>query len=396
MLSKEENDRLARVGRGTPMGELLRRYWHPVGCSALVDGKPQRVKLLDEDLVLYRGESGKPVLMQLRCTHRNVALDYGRVEGDAIRCPYHGWLFSNTGACIAQPSDPDSDCSRSQFALRSYKTEEVSGIIFAYMGPDPAPVLPIYDLLRSSNGFKQLRVYNVGSNWLQDAENILDATHFSWLHGYAFPQFGGKRTGAKIQPMSYGLVMSLALEGGAEESTAYIAPAINRFAVPIPGSEEGLMNVIIYRVPIDDYSHMNYMLAFIKNSQIPEDPARPVPTERLETKIGEYLPAEGDWWGIDVTDQDRMALEQQDAISDRTQEHLLASDVGVVSLRRLLREALEAVARGEDPIHVIRDPAEQNVELKFKVGGAPPVDSDFSESLFPDRHKAEPASAGVD
>jgi 5,5'-dehydrodivanillate O-demethylase oxygenase subunit len=90
MLTAEENELLTRIGPGTPMGEVLRRYWHPVGCSEWVTQKPQRIKVLGEELVIYRGESGRPAVMQLRCAHRSVALDYGRVEGDCIRCPYHG------------------------------------------------------------------------------------------------------------------------------------------------------------------------------------------------------------------------------------------------------------------------------------------------------------------
>ena len=100
MLTAEENELLTRIGPGTPMGEVLRRYWHPVGCSEWVTKKPQRIKVLGEELVLYRGESGRTALMQLRCAHRSVALDYRRVEGDCIRCPYHGWLYDATGQCL--------------------------------------------------------------------------------------------------------------------------------------------------------------------------------------------------------------------------------------------------------------------------------------------------------
>ena len=104
MLTTEENEMLTRIGPGTPMGEVLRRYWHPVGCSEWVTKKPQRVKVLGEELVLYRGESGRPALMQLRCAHRSVALDYGRVEGDCIRCPYHGWLYDTSNVSNSRPN----------------------------------------------------------------------------------------------------------------------------------------------------------------------------------------------------------------------------------------------------------------------------------------------------
>ena len=119
------------------MGALLRRYWHPVGCSEFVTSKPQRVKVLGEELVLYRGASGTPALMQLRCAHRSLALDYGRVEGDSIRCAYHGWLYDQTGQCLAQPAEPEGSSFKEKIRLKSYQVQEVSGLVFGYMGPEP-------------------------------------------------------------------------------------------------------------------------------------------------------------------------------------------------------------------------------------------------------------------
>ena len=119
MLSQVENDLFARVGPGTPMGDLLRRYWHPVGCSEYITNKPQRLKVLGEELVLYRGVSGEPVLMQLRCAHRSLALDYGRVEGDSLRCPYHGWLYDKSGRCVAQPAEPEGSSFKEKIRLKS-------------------------------------------------------------------------------------------------------------------------------------------------------------------------------------------------------------------------------------------------------------------------------------
>ena len=114
--------------------------------------------MLGEELVLYRGESGTPVLMQLRCAHRSLALDYGRVEGDNLRCPYHGWLYDKTGQCLAQPAEPEGSSFKEKVKLRAYRTQEVSGLVFAYMGPDPAPVLPLYDVLRMEDGVKGVQV----------------------------------------------------------------------------------------------------------------------------------------------------------------------------------------------------------------------------------------------
>lgn len=363
---QEENELLTRVGPGTPMGNLLRRYWHPVGCTSLVSSKPQRVKVLGEELVLYRGESGQAVLMQLRCAHRNVALDYGRVEGDSIRCPYHGWLYDSGGKCVAQPMEREGTKINSTFTLRSYPTQEVSGLIFAYMGPDPAPVLPLYDVMRMEGGFKQIRSYNIGANWLQSADNLLDVTHFAWLHGYTFPSFGGKRAAYRFERSDFGIYITVGPEGGPQDTGPYIFPANNRFA--LPDENGGLLQVLFFRVPTDDHSHENYFLAFRESADAPADAHLNVQAVRFETKVGEYIPLESDWWGIDLGDQDRMAIEQQGVIADRTREHLVASDEGIVRMRRMLREAIDAVERGEDPIGVIRDPAKQNVEFKLNIG----------------------------
>ncbi len=153
MLSREENELFTKVGPSTKMGEVLRRYWHPVGASQWVAAKPQRVKVLGEELLLYRGSSG-PVLMQLRCAHRSLALDHGRVEGDCIRCPYHGWLYDQAGQCLDQPAEPEGSSFKEKVRLKAYKVQEAGGIVFGYLGPEPAPLLPLYDLLTVEDGVK--------------------------------------------------------------------------------------------------------------------------------------------------------------------------------------------------------------------------------------------------
>lgn len=366
MLTQEENERLTQVGPGTPMGNLLRRYWYPVGCSELVTSKPQRVKVLGEELVLYRGASG-PALMQLRCAHRNVALDYGRVEGDAIRCPYHGWLYNRDGACIAQPAEPDTDGYKEEFGLTSYPTQEACGMVFAYMGPSPAPALPLYDVLRMKGGVTTIRVEKTQTNWLQATENILDVAHFSWLHGFTFPFFGTKRLDYKFERADYGIDMMLGLAGAPlNDVSPFVFPTINRFSLPAhPDSPP--MQVIQYRVPCDDDSHITYFIGFNATKE-QADGGHIISALVIDSVPGLYKPLEGDWWGIDLADQDRMAAEQQGTLTDRRHEHLVASDVGVVRMRRMFREAMEAVERGEDPIGVIRDPAEREVDFQLTRG----------------------------
>ena len=360
MLTAEENELLTRIGKGTPMGEVLRRYWHPVGCSEWVTKKPQRVKALGEEMVLYRGESGRSVLMQLRCAHRSVALDYGRVEGDCVRCPYHGWLYDAAGQCLEQPAEPVGSRYKDEIRLRAYPTQEMGGLVFGYMGPDPAPLLPLYDLLRLEDGVRMIQVGNVNANWMNHVENIVDISHLAWLHGYTFPAYGGKRVTYHWERTEYGADNVMLIDGIEDtHRSCYGFPLVNRFALPpVEGSGGELVRSMIYRVPVDDYSTLLYFLRFYPSDN------RTLRLVRQEHKLGEYRELPGDWWGIDVSDQDRMAVEQQGAIADRTKEHLGASDGGIVLMRRMMRDSLAAAAAGRDPLFIIRDPAKQIVEFR--------------------------------
>ena len=361
MLSQEENELFTRVGPGTPMGELLRRYWHPVGVSQDVTTKPQRLKVLGEELMLYRGASGKVTLMQLRCAHRSLALDYGRVEGDDIRCPYHGWLYAANGQCLAQPAEPEGSAFKDKVKLKTYPVQEFSGLVFGYMGPQPAPLLPLYDVLRMEDGVKGIQVRNVNANFFNHVENIVDVSHLAWLHGYAYPSYGGKGVTYHWEPQSYGLDNVMVMEGRNDDSDTHIScygfPTVNRFNVsPVkPGGEQ--VRSVLYRVPVDDASTLLYFVRFY-----PSDKRAFSVTKRME-QLGVYKELKEDWWGIDVSDQDRMAIEQQGVIADRPNEHLGVSDGGIIMMRKMMRDSLVAVAAGKDPFGVIRDPAKQNVDF---------------------------------
>lgn len=367
MLTQEENDRLTSVGPGTPMGNVLRRYWHPVGGSALVTTKPQRVKVLGEELVLYRGAGGNAVLMQLRCAHRGVALDHGRVEGDAIRCPYHGWLYDGSGQCLAQPAEIKE--SPDGIRLTSYRTEEAGGIVFAYLGPEPAPLLPLYDVL-SAEGQKQLILFKIDVNWLQAVEQNTDIAHFCWLHGYTFPRMGGKKPRIRVERTAYGMEIQADFDGGPPDIIPFALPGFIRFTLPPIQPDGKTQEVMLQYVARDDTSYEGYLLTVEGGDSSKAGDCGVIPASRIDPKFGEYKPLPGDWWGIDLEDQDRMASEQQGVIADRTKEHLVASDIAIVQLRRLLQEAIEAVQRGDDPVGVIRDPAKQQLHLNhaFRTG----------------------------
>jgi phthalate 4,5-dioxygenase oxygenase subunit len=184
MLSREDNELLTRVGRGTPMGDLLRRYWMPFlfGTEIDVDGKPARVRLLGEDLIAFRDSSGRVGLVAEQCPHRRASLYFGRNEECGIRCIYHGWKFDVTGTCVDQPSEPDSSTFKNRVRLTSYPCEERCGFIWTYMGPTPAPPMPNFEWMNlpQEHHAHSMRVQK--SNWLQALEGEFDQSHVSYLH----------------------------------------------------------------------------------------------------------------------------------------------------------------------------------------------------------------------
>ena len=361
MLARDEHEILTRVGSGTPLGEVLRRFWQPVGLSELVTSKPQRMKVLGEELLLYRGASGKVVLTQLRCAHRSLALDFGRVEGDCIRCPYHGWLYDAEGQCLEQPAEPEGSGFKEKVRITAYPTQEISGLVFAYMGPGAAPVLPTYELFDETEGVKGVQMRNVNANWLNAAENIVDISHLAWLHGYTFPAYGAKKITYHWDRKDYGIDNVLLIDGVPDTHiSCYGFPNVNRFSGP-PVEEGGaIVNSMIWRVPMDDTSVMQYFLRFYKSS------THSFRSARFHAELGKYKPLPEDWWGIDVSDQDRMAVEQQGTFADRENEHLGVSDGGIILLRKLLKESMALIQAGKDPVGVIRDPAKHRVLFPHK------------------------------
>ena len=183
MLTQEANDRLTRVGPGTPMGNLLRRYWHPVATEFELDQEPVlAVKLLGENLALYRTEVGALGLLAQRCPHRGASLAYGIPEDDGLRCPYHGWKFDSGGHCLEQPAEPVDSTFKDRIRIPAYPVQPMGGLIWAYLGPEPVPLLPRYDLFVRDDVNREIGVSRLPCNWLQIMENSLDPVHLEHLH----------------------------------------------------------------------------------------------------------------------------------------------------------------------------------------------------------------------
>src|ERR671924_1239531 len=181
-LSFEENEALTRVGPQTPGGEMLRRYWHPIAFAKELKGRPKHRRILGEDLVLFRDDAGRLGLLASRCSHRGTSLEFGHIEDGGLRCCYHGWLYDVEGRVLETPGEPPTSTFKERLRQPSYKAQELGGVIFVYMGPEPAPLLPRYDVLVREDGVRTRRARTVNCNLFQMIENSVDQNHLKWLH----------------------------------------------------------------------------------------------------------------------------------------------------------------------------------------------------------------------
>ncbi len=173
---------LSTVGPGTKCGEFLRRYWHPVALSSDCSSRPRNVKLLGEDLVLFRDKSGRPGLLYPRCMHRGTSLYYGRVEERGIRCCYHGWLFDVRGNCLDQACEPEGGRHRDKCRQPWYPVQERYGLVFAYLGPaEKIPQLPQYAILEDLEEGERIAADD-GSRFGQHGDSGMPILPYTWLH----------------------------------------------------------------------------------------------------------------------------------------------------------------------------------------------------------------------
>ena len=393
MLSAEDNEILTRVGPGTPMGNLLRRYWIPACLSAEIaepDGAPVRVRLLCEDLVAFRDTSGAVGLLEERCPHRGASLFYGRNEGCGLRCTYHGWKFDVTGQCTDQRSELHPFAQR--IKTRSYPVRESGGIVWAYLGPAET-MTPFRDFGTESlpSGLAAVNKEQIFCNWVQSMDGDLDTAHISNLHqfdaiddvpddgtdkpgypsGYMSMRFwrhdpralievddawhGFRYAGLRVTPNGYRHA----------RVTAYIFPSSTIIA-QIPFSTRQ-----IFVVPSDDVTTYRYNFTtqppanprgyggplFFTYEKYPFEmlpPGGVVPrtyTRENDYRIDRFAQKGLSYSGIaDFRSQDAMATETAGPIYDRTTEHLGSTDVAVIRMhRQLLRAAKALAAAGGDP-----------------------------------------------
>ena len=370
------NARLTEVGRGTPMGELLRRYWHPVGLSADAGGTPRPVKVLGEELILFRDGQGRPGLVYPRCCHRGTTLYYGKVEERGIRCCYHGWLFDVEGRCLEMPCEPNPtgpQCGRVRQPW--YPVEERYGLVFAYLGPpEKKPVLPRYECLEvmGEGEFVEADDSSIGSggiviapcNWLQHFENVVDPYHVPILHGtFSGPQFVEQMSTFPKVKFEYGPrgVKATSIRPGPNGKrfrriTEAIVPTLRLVANPRV-AQYGMVESIGWTLPIDDTHYRIYVAGRVKEKgELAKFKSRYNGKTWAELSPEEHQKFPGD----------TEAQVGQGAITFHSEEHLMSSDQGVSMLRNLLRNQVEIVAKGGDPVGVAFD--EASAYVKFDAG----------------------------
>jgi 5,5'-dehydrodivanillate O-demethylase len=373
---KEDNELLTRIGPNARMGQLLRRYWWPVATSDKAGSKPVPTRALGEDLILFRDGTGKVGLVERSCPHRSASLEFGRVEKDGIRCFYHGWKFGTDGGCLDMPAEPENSPLKKQVKIRSYPTQEMAGLIFAYMGPAPVPLLPAYDLLVRDDMDRVVTQGLDRCNWLQRAENAADPCHSMALHASVYPSIALKRPDALYEKTWYGMRFSVQYEGQKLQNVFHqIVPShTRRFGARV--GDKRPAQYLHLRTPIDDYQTITYIIEAVET-----EGGRPGTLAIEDLRVmppGEYDRVEDGWWGIASHDQDRAAQESQGVIADRTKETLGTSDRGIAMLRQMLLDGLKAIDAGEDPMGIIRDTGENNLIAFDAKKNFTDMDKDFS------------------
>lgn len=400
MLSAEDNARITRTGPGTPCGALLRAFWQPVALvEELPDERPAKaVRLLGEDLVLWRDTDGEYGLVGRWCSHRGVDLSFGRLEQGGLRCLYHGWLYDRQGRCLEQPAEPERSTFHEKIRHPGYPVREHNGIVFAWLGGGDPPGLPDWDAFTAPRehtfAFKGLW----SCNWLQGLEGGIDPSHVSFLHrflqddpreeyGQQFresvegsDQALSELVGSNVRPTigvettDFGLRVYATRELDDERTHVRITNLAfpNAFVIPF-GSTKAIVQ---WHVPIDDVSHHWYMILY--------DFADPVDRDRLREQrlagvaLPDYRPIHGrhdDWgfdpheqqtltytgMGLDINVHDQWAVESMGPIQDRTREHLGQSDRAVTAYRRMLLRGIEDHEAGKALPG--QDPGEQAVPV---------------------------------
>ncbi len=383
MLTDEQNQTLTQVGPGTPMGDLLRRYWHPVAAIAELDEAPiKRVRLLGEELVLYKDGGGTYGLIEQWCAHRGGNIAYGIVEDYGVRCPLHGWLYNEDGLCLDQPLEPEP--LPIEVRLHAYEVAEKAGMLWAYLGPAPAPLVPDWEPFAWEDGLVQVVFAVLPCNWFQCHENSLDPMDLEWIHATLT-----KAAQAKPPPpppheldigfdeFDYGFIYRRAAPGQAAAKDW----DVGRVSIWPNGVFTGNRRScrIEWRVPMTDTATLS--VAWFSDRAAP---GAALPEKRFyhwqapvrDEETGETIDSH-------ILNQNFVIWLNQDPIVDRTKENLYAGDRGVVMMRDKFFAQMALIRDGGEPKAVLRD-ARENQRLRLPLSGQRIADGELGDAPPPD------------
>jgi phenylpropionate dioxygenase-like ring-hydroxylating dioxygenase large terminal subunit len=353
---------LTRVGPGTPGGEYLRRFWQPVAFARDLLDVPLRIRIMGEDLVVFRDKAGRVGLLQLHCAHRGTSLEYGLISERGIRCCYHGWMYDVDGRILETPGEPVSSTLKDRLCQGAYPTHEFGGLVFAYLGPpDQKPVFPHYDTF-DLPGFTLMPAgkFALPCNWLQIKDNSMDPVHTSFLHaissGYQFTEAFGALAELDWEETPYGM-MYIATRRIGElvwvRVADFMAPNVHQFTRELEDATKEKASsrpvVIRWAVPIDDTHTWNMELAQV-------DPAWGLTPEQIGSPgFGQSDDRPYAERQRHPADYDAQASQREIAV--HALEHLASTDRGVIMFRKIVRDGIRAVAAGRDPHFLLRAPA---------------------------------------
>ncbi len=370
MLSKHDNELITRVGPGTPMGQLMRRYWLPALLSTDLpepDCAPIRLRLLGEELVAFRTTSGRPAVLDTWCPHRNANLFWGRNEEEGLRCVYHGWKFNAAGACVDMPNEPPRSRFADKIKQPAYQAVEKAGLIWVYMGPpEQQPQIPELEWTLVPPTHRNVSKRMQACNWLQNLEGEVDSSHANFLHAALGPDRRPIRNDERDEDLhpifsiletDYGLAICARRDAGPDTYYWRITPFMLPSYTIIPG-RYGDAYTFTGAVPCDDTSMIGITVTWSTDHPVPKRPVVEVDSSYvpLQNKSNDYLidreaQKTVSYTGIRGVRVQDMAVQedQRGPISDRSREHLGSSDTGVIATRRRLIRQAQALATGTEP-----------------------------------------------
>jgi phenylpropionate dioxygenase-like ring-hydroxylating dioxygenase large terminal subunit len=386
MLSKEDNELLTRVGPGSAMGDLLRQYWIPALLSSELpepDGAPLRLRLLGEDLVIFRDTAGQVGLLGAHCPHRGASLYFGRNEECGLRCVYHGWKFDVTGQCVDMPSEPPESSFKHKIKATAYPCREHGGMIWAYMGPRAVPPeLPALEWTTVSPEHRTVWPALRECNWAQGLEGDIDTAHLYFLHARLN---SGRDESAgvfhedvhprlELVETAYGMMYGARREEGPDHYYWRITQFMFPFHTFFPPGGLGGVPGHIW-VPLDDEHTMVWSIAwnpdgpvmrsriqpsmeFLPATSAPTGRWRPAANKQNDYQIDREAQRTTTFTGIpNIFLQDQAMTESMGPIVDRSHEHLGTTDAMVIQVRRRLIQAARALRDGGVTPPCVDDPS---------------------------------------